>query len=173
MWSKTSLYLFHSLIPLFSRRMAGKPHTPRNSILPGGISRYGRSAMYSRKALFKKKRIPVVASKEKKSYFKVKEVKGEKNGGRRVVPLKKSVCVLWDCWILDYCISQQPRFYPTEDISRRLRSLKKGRPVRLRASITPGTVLILLAGRHMGRRVVFLRQLDSGMLLVTGKSTTL
>ena len=71
--------------------MARKPHAPRNYTFPGGVSRYGRSAMYSRKALFKKKKVPVVAAKEKTAYFRVKEIKGEKNGSKRIVPLRKSV----------------------------------------------------------------------------------
>ncbi|KAG1774776.1 ribosomal protein L6e-domain-containing protein [Suillus placidus] len=52
-----------------------------------------------------------------------------------------------------------PRFYPAEDSPK---------PAKLHPTIVPGTVLILLAGRFRGKRVVFLKQLDSGLLLVTG-----
>ena len=62
---------------------------------------------------------------------------------------------------------KQFKWYPAEDKKRAVRT-KKAKAPKLRQSIKPGSVLILTSGRFRGKRVVFLKQLESGLLLVTG-----
>ena len=64
---------------------------------------------------------------------------------------------------------KSPRYYPADDIQRPKHSrAKKHNAPKIRGSFTPGTVCILLSGRFRGKRVVCLKALESGLLLVTG-----
>ncbi|KAL0247934.1 hypothetical protein GEMRC1_003173 [Eukaryota sp. GEM-RC1] len=57
---------------------------------------------------------------------------------------------------------------PIDEVPKPLNRNKFQRAPRLRHPIVPGSILILLAGRFRGKRVVFLKQMESGLLLVTG-----
>ncbi|KAK7323260.1 hypothetical protein VNO77_26725 [Canavalia gladiata] len=111
----------------------------RNPDLIRGIGKYSRSQMYHKRGLWAIK---------------------AKNGGvfPRHDPKPKP----------EAPAQKPPKFYPADDVKKPLVNKHKPKPAKLRASITPGTVLILLAGRFKGKRVVFLKQLPSGLLLVTG-----
>jgi large subunit ribosomal protein L6e len=60
------------------------------------------------------------------------------------------------------------KWYPAEDVVGKKAVARKQNPTKIRSSIQPGTVLILLSGRFRGKRVIFLKSLASGCLLVTG-----
>jgi large subunit ribosomal protein L6e len=60
------------------------------------------------------------------------------------------------------------RWYPAEDSRAPKKARKSLHPTKFRASLQPGAVLILLAGRFRGKRVVLLKHLKEGALLVTG-----
>lgn len=49
-----------------------------------------------------------------------------------------------------------------------VRKTKTNRPTKLRASLTPGTVVIALNGRFRGKRCIMLGGMENGMILVSG-----
>ncbi|KAG7036570.1 60S ribosomal protein L6 [Cucurbita argyrosperma subsp. argyrosperma] len=111
----------------------------RNPDLIRGVGKYSRSKMYHKRGLWAIK---------------------AKNGG--VFPRHDAKPQA------DAPAEKAPKFYPADDVKKPLVNKRKAKPTKLRSSITPGTVLIILAGRFKGKRVVFLKQLPSGLLLVTG-----
>lgn len=123
----------------------------RSKELVPGVGRLSRSQVFAARALYKGPKKSVQPAADAPPDHVEKSIGGDKNGGKRLVPTTKA-----------------PRFYPAEDVRQPKKSRKSPKPPSLRTSITPGTILILLAGRYRGKRVVFLKQLTSGLLLVTG-----
>ncbi|KAL3513487.1 hypothetical protein ACH5RR_026205 [Cinchona calisaya] len=114
----------------------------RNPDLIRGVGKHSRSKMYHKRGLWAIK---------------------AKNGGAFPTHTKKAAEEAKPS------TDERPaKFYPADDVKKPLANKRKPKPAKLRASITPGTVLIILAGRFKGKRVVFLKQLTSGLLLVTG-----
>ncbi|KAF9226561.1 hypothetical protein BS17DRAFT_491067 [Gyrodon lividus] len=123
----------------------------RSRQLAPGVGRFSRSQAAARRGLYKGPKNSEKPAPAEVTATKEVQVGGEKNGGTRLVPTSKA-----------------PRYYPAEDVRQPKKSRKSPNPTKLRPSIVPGSILILLAGRFRGKRVVFLKQLDSGLLLVTG-----
>jgi large subunit ribosomal protein L6e len=60
-------------------------------------------------------------------------------------------------------------WYPVSDLKSHFkRKCKVPKSTHISSPLTPGQVVILLSGRFRGRRVVYLKKLETGLLLVTG-----
>ncbi|XP_049277487.1 60S ribosomal protein L6 [Anopheles funestus] len=131
------------------RKKAQKVNKYPQSLLTSGIYRI------TRKKLVKLRPLPSADAKKKpkKPVTVVKKIGGAKNGGERTVLLRKN---------------KSDR--PTRRFARKrpAKSCFRNHKRNIRKTLQPGKILILLAGRHKGKRVVLLKVLQTGLLLVTG-----
>ncbi|GAA5992563.1 hypothetical protein JCM11641_002633 [Rhodosporidiobolus odoratus] len=118
----------------------------RNTQVAAHIGKLSRSKLYAKKGQYKRQH--TTAPGEDKS-VEAKEVEAKSR-----VQLKGS--------------AEETSFYPGEDVKQKKASRKTVRPTKIRSSITPGTVLILLAGRFRGKRVVALGTTATGLIVVSG-----
>jgi len=119
----------------------------RNPWIGRGVRRYGRSQHYSLSGKYKVKN-RITKAPEKPQPEKKKNVPFQKGERALVRP-------------------RAPK-YPADDVPKRLYNRKTRNPPKVRKSLSAGTILILLSGKFRGSRVVLLKVLESGLLLVTG-----
>ncbi|KAM3343098.1 hypothetical protein P3S68_028064 [Capsicum galapagoense] len=123
--------------------MAAKK-SPHNPNLINRINKFSCSKMYHKKGLWAIKK---------------------KNGDKFPTHPKSTAAIAPPSTIA----VKPPKFYPVDDVEKPLINKHKPKPTKLRANSTPSTVLIILAGRFKGKRVVFLKQLVySRLLLIIG-----
>ena len=133
--------------------------TVKNRDLGSGITRWSRFAIrqknsYRLKAVKAgKKTAPKKKVASKVSITVEKQIGGAKNGKTRIVKVQKNRG--------SYATKARVSKRPTNNYFK-----KHTRYTR--RTLVPGKVLVLLAGRHKGKRVVLLKVLSSGLLLVNG-----
>merc|ERR1712002_175833 len=146
--------LFTVLYTFVDKMTATKAGKPRNYALASGVYRFGKGKMYHKKALYKKikRQVPKKVPKSAPAFIE-KPIGGDKNGGTRMVRVKKL-----------------PAYYAPELKGKKSSSKNffSKHTHSLRPTLTPGTVCIVLAGVHKGKKTIFLKQLSSGLCLVTG-----
>jgi large subunit ribosomal protein L6e len=98
----------------------------RNSDVSPYIGKLSRSKLFAKKGLYKREHKAAPAAA------------GKANGEKRTVTNDRA-----------------PAFYPSEDVKQPKASRKTVKPTKIRASITKGTVLILLAGRFRGKVCIY------------------
>merc|ERR1712113_1163465 len=93
------------------------------------------------------------AAPKKAAVFVEKQVGGAKNGGTRMVRAKE---LTNDVPTVDAAAPGTSKNFFANHVRK------------VRASLTAGTVAIVLAGVHKGKKVIVLKQLGTGLLLVSG-----
>jgi large subunit ribosomal protein L6e len=130
---------------------AGKP---RNYTLECGIYRFGKSKTYHKKAIYKflKKKTAKTTGKPQPAFIE-KKIGGARNGETRMVRVKRL-----------------RNDYPTQELAPKgtSKNFFSTHSRKLRPSLYPGVIAIILAGVHKGKRVIVLKQLQTGLLLITG-----
>jgi large subunit ribosomal protein L6e len=140
------------------------------SLSTNGLMRFSRGRMFHRRALYRinkwkddqsklkdktqKTAGSIQKKKRRSAALKKKPVGGERNGKERLVRTKRF-----------------PRYYPTEERPKKFSVKRKtfsSHQRRFRSTVAPGSVVILVAGKHAGKRAVVVKHLSSGLLLVTG-----
>merc|ERR1712158_339482 len=109
---------------------------------------------YHKKAIYKFTwKVNKKAAPKKAVVFVEKQVGGVENGGTRMVRAKK---LANDVPTVDAAAPGTSKNFFANHVRK------------VRASLTPGTVAIILAGVHKGKKVIVLKQLGTGLLLVSG-----
>jgi len=153
-------------------------HSHKNAALgTTGLMRFSRGRMFHRRAIWRigkwkqeqakaretLKKTPKTKTttgatdkklKKQSRGMKKKPIGGDRNGKERLVRTKRF-----------------PRFYPTEERPKKFRVKSKKfsqHPRRFRSTLTPGTVVIMVAGKHAGKRAIIVKHLKSGLLLLSG-----